>query len=365
MKANEVSVQISSMKKLKMVNCYSLFGEEGPIYGILAYYQDRLINMCNVDEHFGELFDRIALLYDRESKETEIIVDEETKRILTQANAFGEEKYESLLAGFEESMMPLVLPKAFFYVYILPIVRYIMKILYEGEGDELTFEDRQNTWFGKGTMEVMFHGSRQRFPYQILSGFGESYDVTVHHFYVNGNDLKFEFTYGYDGITVTYYDRHFCYEGNLVFHMQRDKAGFTHILREKEKVKLNVEKECEKSQAVKPSERICRMIPEGDAAWEAYELPWGSFAFRKTCGGEEYHVLSSSEDGMTVSHIACYCELAAKEMGSLPFGRFHMRLYERNDITELHLLDMEYPRSGRYQEHYTGRFYALRTGEEK
>ena len=76
-------------------------------------------------------------------------------------------------------------------------------------------------------------------------------------------------------------------------------------------------------------------------------------------------MLSSSEDGMTVSHIACYCELAAKEMGSLPFGRFHMRLYERNDITELHLLDMEYPRSGRYQEHYTGRFYALRTGEEK
>ena len=366
MKANEVSVRISSMKKLKMVNCYSLFGEEGPIYGILAYYQDRLINLCNADEHFGELFDRIVLLYDSESKETEIIADEETKRILGQANAFGEERYEGLLSGFEEIAAPIVLPKAFSHVYVQPIVRYVMKILYEGQGDELTFEDRQNTWFGKGTMEGMFHGKRQRFPYQITSGFGESYDVTVHHFYTNGNDLKFVFTYGFDGITVMYHDRYFGYEGKLLFQMQGNKADFSHILREREEVKLNVEKECEARRDAQPSVLIRRLIPkEEGTSWEAYELPWGGFAFRNTYGTEEYRVLSSSEDDMTVSHVACYSVLSAKDMGHLPFGRFYIRLYERNDITELHLLDMEYPRSGKYQEQYAGRYYTLGTGKDK
>lgn len=364
MKTSEISVRISSIKKLKMVNCYRLFGEEGPMYGILAYYQDQLINLCNADEHFEELLCRIAHVYDRESKESEIIADEETKRILMRANSFGEEQYEKMLAGFEEIMMPTVLPKAFSYVYLLPIVRYILKAMYDGQGDELVFQDKQNTWFGKGSLEAMLHGKRLCFPYRISSGSGECHEVTVGNFQREGNDLKFEFVYGYDGIAVSYYDKYFCYEGNLICNIKDGGVSLSHALKEKGKTKLHEERECEKREQARPGELLCRFA-EGDALWEGFSLPWGGIAFDGSCGEEKYHVLTSEEDGMTVSHAICFCNLTAKEEGPMPFGRYHVCLYERNDITELHLLGMAYPRSGCYQEQYAGRYYTLRAGKER
>ena len=107
------------------------------------------------------------------------------------------------------------------------------------------------------------------------------------------------------------------------------------------------------------------LATEGAPNWETFSLPWGGFVFSSSACGDQYNIFVSEENGMTVSHVVCYHDLTAEGEGSVPFGRFQARLYERNDITELHLLDMAYPRSGRYHEKYAGKYYTLRAGKER
>jgi hypothetical protein len=96
-----------------MIRFYRLFSENGPICGILAYYQDKTINLCTADAHFYELFDRIVKVYERESSQKTIITDDETLRVLSGAGPFSEDIYQKMLSGYKKTFTPVIAPKAF------------------------------------------------------------------------------------------------------------------------------------------------------------------------------------------------------------------------------------------------------------
>ena len=90
--------RIKTISDLKMVKVYHLFGGDGSVMGVLAYYGDSVINLCNADACFAELFDRIAEVYAREAEEKEIIADEETLRFLKDACVFPTDEFQKCLA---------------------------------------------------------------------------------------------------------------------------------------------------------------------------------------------------------------------------------------------------------------------------
>ena len=76
---SEISLQISSIKNLDMVNFYHLFDEGASLPGILAYYNNSsVINLCAADEGFPYLLEKIVEVYSREKEFGRIVLDNDT-----------------------------------------------------------------------------------------------------------------------------------------------------------------------------------------------------------------------------------------------------------------------------------------------
>ncbi len=387
MKEREIANRIATIKGLKMVHFYRLFGGEGPMCGILAYYGDQTINMCNGDTHFKELFERIALVYEREASANEILTDEETIRVLKQANAFRTEDFEKKLEGYTQVSVPILLPKAFCALYLVPIIRYVLESLYNGKDpasaeekkDPIVFDTLPRQWFGKGILHAMRGEKHLQFPYQIFSMAGECYDIMVRNVLSDGNALKIEITFGYDRITVSYYDSYYQYQGNLFFVMKKQTGFVSHELHQKVsfsadgsdagsegETMFTVESECAAGSGIVPTERCQQLLGIGAGEWNVCELPWGERILSASVNGTEYRVLMTTESDLTISYVLCFRYLTGEGDAPLAFGEYSFRLYERSDITELHLLDLDPPGEGRYQERYAGRYYkAENTGTDR
>ena len=190
---------ISTIDKLHMVRFYHLFGKDGPLCGILAYYRDKTVNLCSADAGFKELFDRIAQVYERESQYSDIIADDETRQVLQAANAFSEESFEKCLSSYTEHKAPMVVSKAFSHIYILPIIKYVLKTLYRTDAGDFSFADKQRHWFGKGVIDALNKGQDLHFPYQIITHPAELYEVTLRDVLSVGNTLELKILYDRSG----------------------------------------------------------------------------------------------------------------------------------------------------------------------
>ena len=365
MKDREIVNQIATIDKLKMVHFYHLFGENGPMCGILAYYQDQVINLCNKDRQFTKLLERLAKVYEREAVSGSILTDAETAEILRRANSFGEDGFEERLGGYEQIAAPMMLPKAFCSVYMRPVITYILEALYSG-ADPMTAEEAQKKivfdelprqWFGKGILHAMSEGKSLSFPYQIFPTAGEVYDIIVRNVLSDGNELKIEVTFGYDRISISYYDRYFLYEGSLQYTMVKQNGFVSHELWQRGKTVFTTETECASAEGVLPTDRTGKLLATGTEGWKTCRLPWGDPVLSLSSQGTEYRVMMTKENDLTVSYVLCFKYLTGEEDVPLAFGEYSFRLYERSDITELHLLEMDQPGSGRYQEKYSGKYY--------
>ncbi|MCR5129182.1 MAG: hypothetical protein K6B69_13905 [Lachnospiraceae bacterium] len=365
MKDREIANQIATIDKLKMVHFYHLFGESGPLCGILAYYQDRVINLCNTDKHFTELFERITKVYEREAAAGQILTDEKTAEILNRANAFTDDAFEAKLSGYQQEQAPMMLPKAFCSVYIRPIIAYVVEALYSGHDPvsageaqrKISFDTHSGQWFGKGILDGIRDGKTLHFPYLIAPTAGEVYDILVRNVLADGNALKIEITFGYDRITVSYYDSLCLYEGSLQYRMEQQKGFVNHELRQKGEIVFTAETECPEIDGVVPTERVLAFLAVSAENFSACTLPWGDVVCSASVDGTEYRVMMTNKNDLTISYLLCFRYLTGEEEAPLAFGEYSFRLYERSDITELHLLEMEQPGSGRFQEKYSGKYY--------
>ena len=365
MKDRDIAYQIATIKGLKMINFYHLFSNESPLYGILAYYQDKVINLCSSDDHFTALFDRIAKVYDRESVSERIIADEETIYILKQANSFSGSSFEKRLGGYVRSDTALMLPKAFSAYYLLPIVKYVIQALYDKKDpasspepkSSLIFDKTPRQWFGKGVLNAMYEDKHLGFPYQIFSMAGECYDILVRNVLSDGNSLKIEISYGYDRISVSYYDHFLMYEGCIQYTMKDSKGLLFHELKQKDDPVFISETECIDNSNMTPSEQTLKLIGNDAGRQNACILPWGDTLFSISAENEEYRIIETQNNDLKISYVLCFHYLNTANNLPFAFGEFSFRLYERSDITELHLLDMEQPACSRFRQNYAGNYY--------
>lgn len=356
MTEREIISQISTIRQLHMVRVYHLFGENKPVVGALAYYQDKTINLCSADRHFQMLLDRLAKTYAREAPEGSIIADEETKAFLNKVNENPKEPWEELLSTYEATDKPLMAPKAFAYCYILPIVRYVIKTLTENLGETIFFEMERRPWFGKGTLEAVTGSGAVRFPYWIrMTGEGY-YEVTALNVSSTGNVLTMEIILGREGITASYRDSLYLRKGDISLRIGKDGASVAHALKNDEGSIFSEVKECELKEDAVPTDEVIRLTAGAGARWKAYALPWDFFAYEATKDGERFRVFDARRDDLVISSAFRFLDLTE---GDEPerFGKCAFRLYERDDVTELHFLELEEPGLGEFQERYAGRHY--------
>ncbi|MCR4585982.1 MAG: hypothetical protein K5686_09695 [Lachnospiraceae bacterium] len=365
MRENRITDQIATIKDLKMVHFYRLFSAGGSVCGILAYYGDKLINLCSADEHFNELADRIAKVYLLEKDASDILADKETERFLKRISSFREDSFEKLISGYKRTDVPVMLPKAFSACYILPIIEYVLKTLYTGkdaseaeDGAGPVFDKEIRQWFGKGVIGAMVNGKRLGFPYQIFSEAGECYDIVVRNALEDGNGLKIEVSFGYDRITISYYDHIFKYKGSIQYTMTAHKGSVYHELEKCGETVFRSESECPAAKGAVPTPQAALVGGCEGTAWSGLKLPWGAELCFAAAQGKEYRIIKTGGNDLSISFGMCFCYLEESGDTPLEFGEYAFRLYERSDISELHLLDTDIPGSSLYREKYAGRYYS-------
>ena len=353
-----VANRIASIKKLKMVNCYRLFGEEGSLNGILAYYGDETINLCSADEHFPELFDKLVKQYALESSKSMIVTDEYTRRVLTCSKEYSARDHEERLSGYTELPAPDFLPKAFDHAYLLSIVKYILEKLYGEKEDAVSFEEGGRDWFGQGEICGTGHGRLMHFPYRILRKSDGVYEVRLYNALKEGDLLCAEIAFETERILASFREDAYLFRGDLKLMLTEDPPLLRASFREAEKELVRYEKACEQADREKPSAGAAKLTAGEDAEWKAFVLPWGDMYFRAAKGKEEYGILSAKSKDCLISRGCAFRRVTGEEEPAVLFGTLAFMLYERDELAELHLLDMPYPRSAEYSRNYAGKIFA-------
>ena len=359
---DEMSRQIANIKNLKMVNIYHLFGEDAPVLGILAYYQDKTINLCNADPHFQELFDKLVEVYAKESEDTyaEIIADEETQRILNLACGFPTDEYEKRLAKYEEVKAPLFLPRAFSHAYVMPIVKFICEALYRQKQETIRFEETVRQWFGQGMLDVVVMDRPMQLSFMIHETTEDTYEVTIRNVLKLGNLLKLTIRFGDRGVSASYSDIMFGFQGELLLHITEGQVTVSHLLKELGEIVETYEKGCELAEGFDPTERTKELMGAENMEWKSYRLPWGDMVLQGRQDGELCQVYASRDRGVDVSRGTCFRDLIREDGDQARFGVLAFRLYEREDVTEVHLLDLGYPGNAIWREKYSGKCFDLK-----
>ncbi len=351
--------RIAAIRKLKMVNAYRLFDGDSPLHGILAYYGDETINLCSADEHFPELFDKLAKQYELEAPKSMIVTDEYTRELLVRSKGLSPQGYEARLSAFTELSAPDFLPRAFSHHYILPIVRFILERLHGEKEDALRFEETGRDWFGQGVLCGVSHGRTIRFPYQILWKHGQLYEVRLANALKPGDLMCVEIAFETERILLSFKEDAYLYTGDLSLYLTEDTPVLRGSFREGKKELVRYEKECERREDACPPGRAAALTAGEGADWTAFAFPWGDWFYRASGEKENCLVLCTEREDCRISRAFTFRKVTEEEPAVL-FGTLSFLLYEKDKLSELHLLDMSYPRSSEYFKNYVGKIYGCK-----
>ena len=353
---DDLSDRILVLKDLKMVNCYQIFEESGSVNGIMAYYKGGVINLCSTEKGYEELFDKVARVYAEESKKHMIVADESTRKILEGTWENSGSAIAKRLEAFEETKTPCFLPKAFSHYQVLPIVRYLLELFTGDREGAIKLDAKTRDWYGRGEFGGLCQGKRLHFPYRIDQRRIFVFDVTVCNVLKTGDCFRFRISFGREGILASFQEDYFLYQGDLILRFCEGQAVLSCRIRQGESIYLAREDRCEKRDRM-PSELTRKICSENELQWLAFVLPWGDEVFQAWEKGEEYLVYSFGQEDLTISQGMVSKRLTANGDPEIWHGLYAFRLFERERLSELQLLDLEYPRNYAFAERYSGKFY--------
>ena len=259
-----------------MVKVYHLFGEERPLTGILALYKNdqgnEIINLCETDPCFLELFDKLAGVYFEEVNSYPILADEETKKSLKDGADLAIKEYERFLDKYHEESVPTFAPKAFFHEFTLPVIRYLMKEIYQTKSMDLTFDLTVSHWFTQGVMTARSKTDSYRFPYYVRQTGEDAFSITVCNVLQTGRHLNVELSFGRGGINAGFSAPALLLTGELEVLTSGEGVDVAFSLKENGKDVKITSLDCKEVKGRKPSENL-RNVMEPGAGWRAFELP--------------------------------------------------------------------------------------------
>ena len=352
-----IAYQIAGIKNLKMVNCYRIFGEDDTLCGIMAYYEDKTINLCNTEAHYNELFDRLVKQYAKEAPSSMIVTDEVTRQILKNAGEFDTSALETRLAAYKENSSSLFLPKAFSHYYILPMVKFLIERLYGEREGAISFDALYRDWFGQGVLGAVSNNKKLHFPYKILQKTDDDYEVRICNVLMPGDNMSVSVIFEQDKILASFTEDAYCYRGDMSIDMKGDGVTLYYCISEGKKPVATKELQCVSIGNSKVPERASVLAAGSSAEWKAYELPWKDVVYTLCSGGNEYRILSAERDSIKISRCNSFINITGEEAPKVLFGKMAFMIYEREDAAELHMLDVAYPRQAEYSARYAGKIY--------
>ena len=358
---SETALQISSIKNLDMVNIYHLFDEGASLPGILAYYDNsHVINLCAADEGFPYLLEKIVEVYSREKEFNRIVLDDDTRAVLERSISCSKDTYEAMVNGFKETNKPVYLNKAFSYVLMLPIVKYVIEGIFASNDMTVNWDIYNRDWFGRGALTGTVKEKRTKFPYLIARQSDNCYRVRINGLIRQENTLTVDILHDNKGIWASFFDTIYGYEGTLTADISGTEPMLKFSIdRGGEKV-FNSEDPIPLSEDASDSAAL-KLSPK-DYDYRRFLLPWGERIYLSESGSRVCSIFENGTATDTVSFGFGSERLSDAAIGSFSLGLYSFMLFDSASLTELHFFDMGYPQSALYKGQYAGKCYTVSKG---
>ncbi len=244
---DELSVQIATMDKLKLVNFYYLYDRENEIQAAMVYYQnDKVINLSSLDMHFEMLMRRLFLLYHELENSEDIVADELTRKVLENGYLQTTVDYDTLLEGFGETGEQAYFRKNYAYYTLKGIIAYVVELLYGVRYENVCVGKLSRDWCGKGEITVTANNTRKRLHYRISTETPAFSQIAVSNVFDAGNVLTIDVSCGETGVEISFADTMHGYSGGISCFMVSDKFFERVRICEGDTVKVGTERIVEK-----------------------------------------------------------------------------------------------------------------------
>lgn len=296
---SETEVIIRSIDNVRMISIYELTGvgdePERSCAAISVFYdRDKYINLCEFDDGFDILADRVFEIYGDIGDKSSVAVDDRTRNILESGWLKRDESFLEKYYEMQPSDVPEIAFEAAATGKLLPMVEYLLDSLYRVLGIKYEITDSRVGWRGTGTVFGMKNDKRIVSGISILQNTKEEYEVHINNFVETGNVLNVIVYMRNAGIIVEYFCNSLDIRGTGVYTLE--PGGYTEFYETYRdgKIIFRDSREVFNAEPVVLDDEEKLLIP-----WDTEEtgiaLPWGTVYFMKcerkeenSCVIEEY-----------------------------------------------------------------------------
>ena len=278
---DEVEINISGIKDIKMIHFYHLMKESKLLSAAMVQFDtDKMINLCSLDKHYDEFISMIFMMYERENGKRSIIMDAYTKSVLDGMMGVDTAGYEKFMADAELLEKPLFYHQSYMPYIAVPVIKYVIEEMYSVAGKKMFWNPIEPVWFGKGTLSASFEsGEKQIFPYVLACEDAGKYSVFVGNFFEDRYSLDMNINYDRDGIRIKAVSKSAGALGNMEFVIDTEAGDvITHC-----DITLKGTPVYNSNDALKPqskwqtAEKIDGVCGYREENTTYFKLPWGQY----------------------------------------------------------------------------------------
>lgn len=367
---DNVELDVVAVKDLRMIHCYNLAGENGPVPGVMVYYgKDKVINLCQLDKCYDQLLSKVIERYEKEKDSHPIIIDDRTRNILEDICKKNDSYYTNLIEGYEEQALAICSHKGHIKNMLIPLLQFIINDLYSLEGKILEWNPISKEWYGRGELVALLNGDKKIFPYVVKQACEGDYDIVVSNLLKQFSETRLHIVYGKRGIEITVESLSNNINGKMGYILDADNSSLIYQVEiyQADKLVCHQDKEIVSQDVTKEETDIYRLLDKIFTKPKEVALPWGQKIWLQTETDTENdktvlnvniaYIMKSSD--LTEVMIRSYSNLTESDKVSVEINRLWLDAYESNgyEMTQLHFLDIGYESCGYYKEHLADRYY--------
>jgi len=296
---DDVEIDISSIKNLKLIHFYHVNKNDEVLEAALVHYDtDKIINLCVLDKHYDDFLAKLFMVYEEERKLNRIASDSYSRSILEKAVLSDTHYYEEYMEGLKEIKKPAYYHPSYMPYITIPVMKYVLTVLYELSDKELVWSELSDSWFGKGTLKASSVNGEEVFPYIMNEVSVGKYDIRIGNFFTMRHMLQMQLEYSANGIKIDAVNKSLGVDARIDFIIDTDndrvlQNSFIVIKGEARYSKKIELVSCEKW---KQEAKFDELIKYESNHSKYFMLPWGQYIALECIADE-------SEEELALQHV--------------------------------------------------------------
>lgn len=295
---SETEITIRGIENVRMLSIYELTGmkddssQSGCAAISVLYGKEDSINLCELDEGFELLADRVFELYGEIKDTSDAYIDDRTRKILESGLHARDDGFLEKYYSMTPADMPAMAFESKLSQRILPIAEYVMTGLYRMLGVKYEITQSNPGWRGASVIYGMLGGTRNISGVRIFQNSKEEYEVRINNFIEQKNVLNINISMVKDIIIITYFCEHDSIHGVGTYKLGAGEYTETYETFKDGKLIFRDSKTVQNENEIALTDDERKLIFWGNDAGRAVLLPWGMLYLLQSAQNDTEHCIT-------------------------------------------------------------------------